>query len=173
MGKIITKKFPSRFGRAPLAAAILLLSPGLIAQQSSGIEEVVVTAQKRAQNLQDVPISIQTLGNETISDLGIQDFQDYAKMLPSVAMTPSLGAGSSFTLVYMRGIATAGDGQATTSQPSVGMYLDEQPITTIQGNLDIHMYDVARVEALSGPQGLYTVLALKPEQSVLSLISLI
>ena len=153
MKKITTKKFPNRFGRAPLAAAILLLSPGLIAQQSAGIEEVVVTAQKRAQNLQDVPISIQTLGNETISDLGIQDFQDYAKMLPSVAMTPSLGAGSSFTLVYMRGIATAGDGQATTSQPSVGMYLDEQPITTIQGNLDIHMYDVARVEALSGPQG--------------------
>ena len=153
MKKITTKKFPNRFGRAPLAAAILLLSPGLIAQQSAGIEEVVVTAQKRAQNLQDVPISIQSLGNETISELGIQNFQDYAKMLPSVAMTPSLGAGSSFTLVYMRGIATAGDGQATTSQPSVGMYLDEQPITTIQGNLDIHMYDMARVEALSGPQG--------------------
>ena len=148
-----TTKFTRKFGRAPLAAAILLLSPGLIAQQTQGIEEVVVTAQKRAQNLQDVPISIQTLGNETISDLGIQDFQDYAKMLPSVAMTPSVGAGSSFTLVYMRGIATAGDGQATTSQPSVGMYLDEQPITTIQGNLDVHMYDMARIEALSGPQG--------------------
>ena len=148
-----TTKYTRKFGRAPLAAAILLLSPGLIAQQTQGIEEVVVTAQKRAQNLQDVPISIQTLGNETISDLGIQDFQDYAKMLPSVAMTPSVGAGSSFTLVYMRGIATAGDGQATTSQPSVGMYLDEQPITTIQGNLDVHMYDVARIEALSGPQG--------------------
>ena len=58
MKKITTKKFPNRFGRAPLAAAILLLSPGLIAQQSAGIEEVVVTAQKRAQNLQDVPISI-------------------------------------------------------------------------------------------------------------------
>ena len=148
-----TTKFTRKFGRSPLAAAILLLSPGLIAQQTQGIEEVVVTAQKRAQNLQDVPISIQTLGNETISDLGIQDFQDYAKMLPSVAMTPSVGAGSSFTLVYMRGIATAGDGQATTSQPSVGMYLDEQPITTIQGNLDVHMYDMARIEALSGPQG--------------------
>ena len=51
MKEITTKKFPSRFGRAPLAAAILLLSPGLIAQQSAGIEEVVVTAQKRAQNL--------------------------------------------------------------------------------------------------------------------------
>ncbi len=53
----------------------------------------------------------------------------------------------------MRGVATGGDGQATTSQPSVGMYLDEQPITTIQGNLDIHLYDIARVEALAGPQG--------------------
>ena len=53
----------------------------------------------------------------------------------------------------MRGIATGGDGQATTSQPSVGMYLDEQPITTIQGNLDVHLYDIARVEALAGPQG--------------------
>ena len=53
----------------------------------------------------------------------------------------------------MRGVTTGGDGQATTSQPSVGMYLDEQPITTIQGNLDIHMYDIARVEALAGPQG--------------------
>ena len=53
----------------------------------------------------------------------------------------------------MRGVTTGGDGQAITSVPSVGMYLDEQPITTIQGNLDIHMYDIARVEALAGPQG--------------------
>jgi outer membrane receptor protein involved in Fe transport len=68
-------------------------------------------------------------------------------------MQPSLGAGSGYNAVYMRGIATGGDGQATTSQPSVGMYLDEQPITTIQGNLDIHLYDIARVEALAGPQG--------------------
>ncbi len=146
-------KRDTSFSKSPLAAALLLLSPAILAQQGSGIEEVVVTAQKRTENLQYVPISIQTLGNEKISDLGIQDFQDYAQMLPSVSITPSLGAGSSFTLVYMRGIATAGDGQATTSQPSVGMYLDEQPITTIQGNLDVHMYDIARVEALSGPQG--------------------
>ena len=53
----------------------------------------------------------------------------------------------------MRGVATGGDGQATTSQPSVGTYLDEQPITTVQGNLDVHLYDIARVEALAGPQG--------------------
>ncbi|MFT5482143.1 MAG: iron complex outermembrane receptor protein [Halieaceae bacterium] len=142
-----------RFVRAPLAAAIMLLSPALMAQNSGQLEEVVVTAQKRSENLQDVPISLQALGNEAITELNIQNFKEYVQMLPSVAMTPSLGAGSSFSLVYMRGIATAGDGQATTSQPSVGMYLDEQPLTTIQGNLDVHMYDIARVEALAGPQG--------------------
>lgn len=149
----VPEKAKKRFVRTPVAAAMLLLSPTLMAQDGPALEEIVVTAQKRAENLQDVPISIQSLGNQTLKEMNIQNFQEYAKILPSVAMTPSLGAGSGFTLVYMRGIATAGDGQATTSQPSVGMYLDELPITTIQGNLDIHTYDIARVEALSGPQG--------------------
>ena len=88
-----------------------------------------------------------------MEELNVQNFKDYVQFLPSVSMQPSIGAGSGFNAVYMRGIATGGDGQATTSQPSVGMYLDEQPITTIQGNLDIHLYDIARVEALAGPQG--------------------
>ncbi len=132
---------------------LALASPVLMAQDVLEIEEVVVTAQKRSQNLQDVPISIQALGNEAIAELNLTNFKDYTAMLPSVSIQPSLGAGSSFTRVYMRGIATAGDGQATTSLPSVGMYLDELSITTIQGNLDVHMYDIARVEALAGPQG--------------------
>jgi len=143
------------FSRTPIAAGVVLAlaSPALMAQESFQIEEVIVTAQKRSENLQDVPISIQALGSESIKELNLTNFKDYTQMLPTVAMTPSLGSGSSFSLVYMRGIATAGDGQATTSQPSVGMYLDELSMTTIQGNIDIHMYDVARVEALAGPQG--------------------
>ena len=147
------KKVTPYFVLTPLAAAIMLASPVAIAQERTAIEEIVVTAQKRSENLQDVPISIQALGNKSLRELNLQNFKEYAALLPSVAITPSLGAGSSFTQVYMRGIATAGDGQATTSQPSVGMYLDEMPITTIQGNLDVHMYDIARVEALAGPQG--------------------
>jgi iron complex outermembrane receptor protein len=62
-------------------------------------------------------------------------------------------SGPGFVQVYMRGVASGGDGNHSGSQPSVGMYLDEQPITTIQGALDIHMYDIDRVEALAGPQG--------------------
>jgi outer membrane receptor protein involved in Fe transport len=122
-----------------------------MAQQQ--LEEIIVTAQKRAENMQDVPISIQALDTEALEQLNVKNFKDYVQMLPSVSIQPSLGAGASFTLVYMRGVTTGGDGQAITSQPSVGMYLDEQPITTIQGNLDVHMYDIARVEALAGPQG--------------------
>ena len=53
----------------------------------------------------------------------------------------------------MRGVASGGDGNHSGSLPSVGIYLDEQPITTIQGALDMHIYDIARVEALAGPQG--------------------
>ena len=153
MQQISLTKNSKRFAKTPVAAAILLASSMVMAQSGPQLEEVVVTAQKRTENLQDVPISIQSLGNQALKELNVQNFQEYVKVLPSVAITPSLGAGAGGTLVYMRGIATAGDGQATTSQPSVGMYLDETPITTIQGNLDIHTYDIARVEALSGPQG--------------------
>ncbi len=143
------------FSRTPVAAAIVmaLASPPMLAQEKETIEEIVVTSQKREENLQDVPISIQTLGNQELAELNLKNFKQYTQMLPTVAIAQPPWAGSSFTLVYMRGIATGGDGQATTSQPSVGMYLDEQPITTIQGNLDVHMYDIARVEALAGPQG--------------------
>lgn len=149
------KTLPTCFTRTPVATAVLLAlaSPALLAEEQTTLGEVVVTAQKRTENLQDVPISIQALNNQTLDQLQVSNFQDYVRMLPSVTSTPGLQSGAGFAAVYMRGVATGGDGQATTSQPSVGMYLDEQPITTVQGNLDIHMYDIARVEALAGPQG--------------------
>ena len=74
-----------RFVKAPLVVALVAASHGLYAQEG-GLEEVVVTAQKRAQNLQDVPISIETLSTQKIAELGIQDFNDYALMLPSISM---------------------------------------------------------------------------------------
>jgi iron complex outermembrane recepter protein len=154
---VVLPKRPQDFlTRTPIASAVLLAlaSPSALAQQdTTTLGEVIVTAQKRAENLQDVPISIETMDTKKLDEMQVQGFKDYALLLPAVVATPTLGTGSGGAQVYMRGVATGGDGQATTSQPSVGMYLDEQPITTIQGNLDIHMYDIARVEALAGPQG--------------------
>jgi outer membrane receptor protein involved in Fe transport len=146
---------PRKLSRTPVAAAVLLAlgSAPVLAQEQTTLGEVIVTAQKRTQSLQDVPISIDALGQEKLEELNVQNFKEYVQFLPSVTMTPAVGAGAGYSFVYMRGVATGGDGQATTSVPSVGMYLDEQPITTVQGNLDVHLYDIARVEALAGPQG--------------------
>jgi iron complex outermembrane recepter protein len=119
-------------------------------QGATALEEVVVTAQKRSENLQDVPVSIQALGAQKLQQLQIGAFVDYVKYLPSVSFTTT---GPGFGQVYMRGVASGGDGNHSGSLPSVGVYLDEQPVTTIQGALDIHVYDIARVEALAGPQG--------------------
>ena len=156
MAVVLPKRPHTFLARTPVASAVLLAlaAPSALAQEeTTALGEVIVTAQKRAESLQDVPISVEALGEERMEELNVQNFKDYVQFLPSVTMQPSLGAGSGYNGVYMRGVATGGDGQATTSQPSVGMYLDEQPITTIQGNLDVHLYDIARVEALAGPQG--------------------
>ncbi len=75
---------------------------------------------------------------------------DYMKFMPSVTFQ-TLGPG--FTQVFMRGVASGDNGNHSGPTPSVGQYLDEQPITTIQGSLDIHIYDIERVEMLAGPQG--------------------
>jgi iron complex outermembrane receptor protein len=111
---------------------------------------IIVTATKREENLQDVPVSIQAIGTRRLDQLNISNFEEYTQQLPSVSyQTIAPGA----TVVYMRGVATGGDGNHTGSLPSVGSYLDEQPITTIGGTLDVHVYDMARIESLAGPQG--------------------
>jgi iron complex outermembrane receptor protein len=117
---------------------------------STALGEVIVTAQKRSENLQSVPANVQALNTAKIEQLHIQDFNDYIKFLPSVVYQ-SFGPGSSN--VYMRGVAADNQSNHSGSQPSVGTYLDETPITTNGGALDIHVYDIARVESLAGPQG--------------------
>ena len=136
----------------PLAPLLLAGTNVALAQQTSagGLEEIVVTARKREENLQTVPISIQALGEERLSQLKINEFTDYVKFLPSIAFT---SAGPGFSLPYFRGVASGENNNHSGPSPGVGIYLDEQPITTIQGALDVHIYDVARIEALAGPQG--------------------
>src|SRR5688500_5741707 len=157
------RKPPSSFARLPLAAAIYLaVGSAAFAQEATPtptpaaereaatLDTITVTAQKRTENLQKVPISLQVLGEQKLDELNVTDFDDYVKFLPSVSYQ-TFGPG--FAQIYMRGVASGGDGNHSGSLPSVGVYLDEQPVTTIQGPLDIHVYDISRVEALAGPQG--------------------
>jgi outer membrane receptor protein involved in Fe transport len=116
--------------------------------------EIVITATKREENLQNVPMSVQAIGTRRLDQLNISNFEDYTKQLPSVSyLTTQPGV----TTVYMRGVSAAGgtnaEGNHSGPLPQVGTYLDEQPVTTIGGTLDVHIYDIARIESLAGPQG--------------------
>ena len=136
------------------AGAIALVSgvaaaPMAAAQEGLTIEEVIVTAQKRDESAQDVPISIDVLGETQLEDLGVTDLEDFAQLLPSVSYV-ALGPGSGS--IYIRGISGGGE-NVLGSSPNVAVYLDEQPITAVGGYLNPHIYDIARIEALAGPQG--------------------
>ncbi len=152
-----------QFRRKPLAAAVsaavtgsVLITgataPAQAQQPTAALEEIVVTAQKREENLQDVALSVQVLGNTQLEQLNLNNFADYIEFLPTVSFQSQRPGVSQ---VYMRGISSGGDGVHSGSMPSVGVYLDEQPVTTINRVLDIHVYDVNRIETLAGPQGTY------------------
>ena len=140
----------------PLASAVLTgnvfaASDAPAADAADGaLSEVVVTAQKRSEDLQKVPISLTVLSAQKLEEHQVVNFDDYAKFLPSLSYQ-SLGPGQA--QIYFRGIASGNDGLHAGSLPATGVYFDEIPVTTIANTLDVHPYDIARVEALAGPQG--------------------
>jgi outer membrane receptor protein involved in Fe transport len=134
-----------------LSGSVIAATIVLPAYADEGVlEEVIVTATKRAESLQDIPLSVQVLSERMLDNLGVKGFEDFIQYMPTVSYTTN---GPGYGTLYMRGIASGGDGVHSGSMPSVGFYLDEQPVTTINQILDIHIYDIARIETLSGPQG--------------------
>src|SRR5450631_179612 len=143
----------AKWAGVPLASALMAgggIGHAAEATDTTTLEEVVVTAQKRTEDLQKVPISLTVLSGKEMEEHQVTDFDDFAKLLPSVSYQ-SLGPGQS--QIYFRGISSGSDGLHAGSLPATGVYLDEMPVTTIGNTLDVHIYDIARVEALAGPQG--------------------
>jgi outer membrane receptor protein involved in Fe transport len=145
----------AKWAGMPLASAVLAgggLAVAAEPTETGQLEEVVVTAQKRAEDLQRVPISLQVLSGETLQNLNVSGFADFAQFIPSLSYR-SWGPGQ--TQFFFRGIsASNGTWQLHAGYlPSTGLYVDDTPVTTIGGNLDIRIYDIARIEALAGPQG--------------------
>ena len=116
----------------------------------AAVQEVIVTATKREENLQRVPVAVTALTPTVLAQHQVSSSDDYIKLLPSVSFQ-SFGPGQS--QLYFRGLASGGDGLHIGSLPGSGIYVDEVPLTTIANGVDMHVYDIARVEALSGPQG--------------------
>src|SRR5882724_3700046 len=121
---------------------------------TGALEEITVTAQRRAQNIQDVPISMQALTEQTLQQLNISTFDDYVKFLPNVT-TANNGPGQNE--VFMRGLSAgsqASQGSGSTGVwPNVAIYLDNQSGQLPNRNLDIYAADLNRIEVLEGPQG--------------------
>ena len=118
------------------------------------IEEIIVTATKRQESMQDVPVAVSALQGNSLEELRIGSFQDYVMYLPNVV---SQGTGPGQNEIFIRGAATSQTILTLSSvqglQPSVALYLDEQPVALQGRNLDVYVTDLARVEVLPGPQG--------------------
>jgi len=141
--------------RSSVCAAVMAAlygQPAVFAQQVTAPEdtlsEIIVTANKRDESIQRVPLSITALSSALLEEHEVQSLDDYQKLLPSVS-AQSFGPGQSE--IYFRGITT-GIGPVHV-QPTASLYVDEAPLTTPKNAPDLHMYDIARVEALAGPQG--------------------
>ena len=118
------------------------------------LEEITVTAQRRDQSIQDVPISMQALTGQALAQLNITTFDDYIKYLPNVT---SANNGPGQSEVFMRGLSAgsqASQGSSSTGLfPNVAIYLDNQSGQLPNRNLDIYAADLNRIEVLEGPQG--------------------
>ena len=136
------------------AAAAAATATDTEAANSEAIQEIVVTAQRRSENIQDVPISIRALTGETLTQLNVQTLDDYIKYLPNVT-TANNGPGQNE--VFMRGLSAGSQpsqGSASTGLwPNVAIYLDNQSGQLPNRNLDIYAADLNRIEVLEGPQG--------------------
>ena len=136
--------------KATAIASAVLMSATTMAQEDMMIEEVIVSAQKKSENLQTVPISVTTLSSDELDALNIKDFADYVLQLPAAsAVQRRPGQGQ----IFMRGVSDGGNSNQSLQGPAVAIYLDESPVTMIGDNLDVHVYDIERVESLTGPQG--------------------
>jgi outer membrane receptor protein involved in Fe transport len=115
------------------------------------VEEVIVTASKKEENIQDVPMSVQAINSAELDKKNIKSLEDISSVSPAVTFN-NVGPGKSN--FYIRGVS---DGAIMNSYASpeatTALYIDEQPLTAASLTPDLHIYDIERVEVLMGPQG--------------------
>jgi len=137
-----------------IAASSSLYAEEAKQQDKAKIEVIEVTATKRTESIQEVPVTVTALTGDSLETLGVSNFDQYVEFLPNVIFQ---GTGPGQNEIYIRGAATTQTNISVSSvqalQPSVAFYLDEQPVSMQGRNLDIYATDVERIEVLPGPQG--------------------
>jgi outer membrane receptor protein involved in Fe transport len=144
---------------ASLIAITGLFGLGAVAQETEEsdarrLKPVTVTATKRTESAQSIPVAVNALGEQELESLGVKNFTDYLVQLPGVTAG---GSGPGQNTIYIRGLASTTPNLTTAGvaglAPNVAFYLDEQPLGQPGRNLDVYAADLQRVEVLSGPQG--------------------
>src|ERR1700678_2340034 len=124
-------------------------SPGSPSSAAT-LEDIVVTAEKRSESLEKVPLSIVAYNAQTLAETGVEDFSELAARIPGVTLNSAGPGQSSYSI---RGIASVGG-----NSPTTGLYIDDTPILPSGGDgatagIEPDLFDLARVEVLRGPQG--------------------
>ncbi|MDE1145865.1 MAG: TonB-dependent receptor [Azospirillaceae bacterium] len=137
--------------------ALMALAPAAGAQTAAaddggGLQEIIVTAQKRQEKLSDIPLAMSALSSDTLNKLAATQFRDFASVVPGLNFTSS---GPGETQLNLRGVTTG-----TNTSPTVAVYVDDVPygsstafVGAAQMALDVGLFDLDRVEVLRGPQG--------------------
>ncbi|HVN99650.1 MAG TPA: TonB-dependent receptor plug domain-containing protein, partial [Steroidobacteraceae bacterium] len=128
---------------APRGAAVAATQP------SDQLEEVIITARKREENLQKVPISVDVFTKKDLQDLAISQFEDYAEKVPSISF---ISTGPGTQLFVMRGVSD-GSNPNYADASSTGFFVDDMSTSWFGTQPDLHLYDIAQIEVLNGPQG--------------------
>ena len=133
------------------AMSVLTVPDMALAQEKEtsggGLEEIVVTARKREENLQSAPLSVAAIGGDTLEKAGIDEFSEIASRVPGFTFNPD---NVSEPNIFLRGIGT--DIESAASNPAIGFFLNDVYLSRAQGTA-IELFDLERVEIVRGPQG--------------------
>ena len=158
----------------PSLSALALLNTSIYSGVINGqdtVEEIVVTARKKSESLQDVPLAVSALRESDLEEKGVNVFEDYLLQLPGVTAG---GSGPGQNTIYIRGLASTTPNLTTAGvaglAPNVSFYLDEQQLGQPGRNLDVYAADMARIEVLAGPQG--TLFGASSQAGVVRMITL-
>jgi len=124
-------------------------APVRAAAATDSLQEIVVTARKRAENLQDVPISIDVFTSKDLKNLAIAQFEDYATKTPSISF---VSAGPGTQTFVMRGVSD-GSNPNYSNAAATAFLVDDMSMNYYGTTPDLHLYDIERIEVLNGPQG--------------------
>jgi iron complex outermembrane receptor protein len=136
-------------GAAAMHGAPALAAAATASATSDSLEEIIVTARKREENLQDVPMSINVFTSKDLQNLAISQFEDYATLTPSISF---VSAGPATQTFVMRGVSD-GTNPNYPNEAATGFLVDDMSMNYYGTTPDLHFYDIERIEVLNGPQG--------------------